>query len=82
MSGVRKVCRLTLLLCIVGGALTFEGLSAHAQDSQKVEPPDGLTAVSPPVPMPAFALPGLNGEAFNSSTLQNQVVVLRFWATW
>jgi hypothetical protein len=45
-------------------------------------PPAGMAAVDPPVPMPAFSLPGLNGAPADSSALRDKVVVVRFWATW
>jgi len=46
------------------------------------EPPLGLGAVQPATPMPAFTLPVVGGEPFDSSTLRGKVVVVRFWATW
>lgn len=46
------------------------------------EPPLGLGAVQPATPMPSFKLPLVNGDLFDSSTLQGKVVVVRFWATW
>lgn len=49
---------------------------------EPIEPPMGLGEVKPVAPMPMFNLPGVNGEAFDSSKLQGKVVVVRFWATW
>ena len=46
------------------------------------EPPLGLGAVQPATPVPSFKLPLVNGDLFDSSTLQGKVVVVRFWATW
>ena len=82
MRGANKIGRLTLLVALLGATLTWGLPSGHAQDSKRAEPPDGLTKVSPAMPMPAFSLPGLNGDAFNSSALQGRVAVVRFWATW
>ena len=36
----------------------------------------------PPVPMPAFKLPGLNGTVGSDADLRNKVTVIRFWASW
>ena len=53
-------------------------LSAFAQSPPL---PPGLTAVSPPKPVPAFTLPGVNRPTLQSDQLHGKVVVLRFWAT-
>lgn len=82
MRGAYKFSWFTVWFVVLGAALTWGLPLGHAQDTKKVEPPEGLTKVSPTVPMPTFSLPGLNGDAFNSSALQDQVVVVRFWATW
>lgn len=42
---------------------------------------DALQPVKPPVPMPAFQLPGLNGGG-SDADLRNKVTVIRFWASW
>jgi hypothetical protein len=44
--------------------------------------PAGLFEVSPPVPLPKFTLPTLQGAPMEVSSLQGKVVVVRFWATW
>jgi cytochrome oxidase Cu insertion factor (SCO1/SenC/PrrC family) len=82
MSGQYQVWRLTALLFFVSMALIVGFPSSYAQGGEKSGPPDGMATVSPPVPMPEFSLPHLNGEVFQSSALQGQVVVVRFWATW
>lgn len=41
-----------------------------------------LQPVTPPTPMPAFQLPGLNGSSGSDTDLRNKVTVIRFWASW
>jgi len=43
---------------------------------------DTLSPVAPPVPMPAFKLPGLNGTVGSDADLRNKVTIIRFWASW
>ena len=43
---------------------------------------DALTPVTPPTPMPAFKLPGLNGSSGSDADLRNKVTIIRFWASW
>ncbi len=43
---------------------------------------DALQPVTPPAPMPAFQLPGLNGTSGSDADLRNKVTVIRFWASW
>ncbi len=43
---------------------------------------DALAPVSPPVAMPAFKLPGLNGSSGSDADLRNKVTIIRFWASW
>lgn len=43
---------------------------------------DALQPVTPPAPMPAFQLPGLNGTRGSDTDLRNKVTVIRFWASW
>ncbi len=43
---------------------------------------DTLLPVTPPVPMPAFKLPGLNGSVGSDADLRNKVTIIRFWASW
>jgi hypothetical protein len=81
MSFTRKSSRLTCLSLIAVAALLLGSTTAIAAGGS-LEPPAGLAEVEPPAPMPTFKLPGLNGEVFDSSTLQGKVVVVRFWATW
>jgi cytochrome oxidase Cu insertion factor (SCO1/SenC/PrrC family) len=67
---------------LVGGMAVVLGASAASAAAESVTPPTGLGEVKPAAPMPTFSLPSLDGEAFDSSTLQSKVVVVRFWATW
>jgi len=75
---------LNMLVCVAvltGGAISLAtGPLARAQAQTPTLPP-GLTAVSPPKPLPAFSLPGVNGPTLQSGELKGKVVVLRFWAT-
>ena len=70
----------------VGVLMMALGLSGYAAvdiaSGGTPEPPLGLGAVQPATPMPGFKLPLVNGDLFDSSTLQGKVVVVRFWATW
>ncbi len=43
---------------------------------------DALAPVIPPVAMPAFKLPGLNGSSGSDADLRNKVTIIRFWASW
>jgi cytochrome oxidase Cu insertion factor (SCO1/SenC/PrrC family) len=80
MKRVRELGRPAWIFLV---GLTFLGWAATGTAAGKsVEPPPGLGAVQPPTPMPKFTLPVVNGEPFDSSTLQGKVVVVRFWATW
>jgi hypothetical protein len=58
------------------------GLMLGTAMGEVPEPPTGLAAVKPVMPMAAFSLPGLQGSGFDSSVLKDKVVVVRFWATW
>jgi hypothetical protein len=71
-----------LCLLLVGGMAVALGASAAGVAAEFVPPPMGLGEVKPATPMPTFSLPSVGGTAFDSSTLQNKVVVVRFWATW
>ncbi len=82
MRRAREVCRAVSLLLMLGVALALGIPPAQGQDGEPARPPEGMAAVKPPMPMPAFSLPGVNGAPLNSSALQGQVVVVRFWATW
>jgi hypothetical protein len=71
-----------LCLLLVGGLVVLFGASRASAAAESVAPPMGLGEVKPATPMPTFSLPGIDGKAFDSSTLQSKVVVVRFWATW
>lgn len=45
-------------------------------------PPSGLSAPAKPARMPAFELPTADGKTLRSQTLDGQVLVIRFWASW
>lgn len=36
----------------------------------------------PPVPVPAFKIPALNGGSGSDADLRNKVTIIRFWASW
>jgi cytochrome oxidase Cu insertion factor (SCO1/SenC/PrrC family) len=80
MSIRRKVCRPTWLSLACLALLV--GLALGTAMGETPEPPTGLAAVKPAVPMAAFSLPGLRGSGFDSAVLKDKVVVVRFWATW
>jgi hypothetical protein len=71
-----------LWLFLIGGIALMLTSPTGLAIGQPVEPPAGLAEIKPATPMPAFNLPGVGGAAFDSSTLQGKVVVVRFWATW
>jgi hypothetical protein len=52
-------------------------LAAAAQPA----PPE-LKPPAKPTAMPAFVLPTTAGAKLDSKSLQGQVVVIRFWASW
>ena len=72
------VCLLLLACCI----LMPSGSPLLRADSAMLPLPANLTAVSPPVSMPAFSLSDPGGNPMRSVDLQGKVVVIRFWATW
>jgi cytochrome oxidase Cu insertion factor (SCO1/SenC/PrrC family) len=80
MSMRRKVCRPTWLSLACLALLV--GWMLGTAMGETPEPPTGLSAVKPAVPMAAFSLPGLRGSGFDSAALKDKVVVVRFWATW
>jgi cytochrome oxidase Cu insertion factor (SCO1/SenC/PrrC family) len=75
-----KVSRPTTVLLV--SAALWLGLTLSIAQTETPAPPMGLAEVNPPIPMAAFTLPGLDGSVFDSSTLRDKVVVVRFWATW
>jgi cytochrome oxidase Cu insertion factor (SCO1/SenC/PrrC family) len=78
---VRRRDRRLAWLFLVSVVLVV-GMALRAATGETPEPPMGLAAVKPATPMPAFSLPGLQGNGFDSSALKGKVVVVRFWATW
>jgi len=80
MKGRQKVRRLAWLA--LTSVVFFVGDGLGTVTSETLTPPMGLAEVKPATPMAAFTLPSLNSSAFDSSVLQNKVVVVRFWATW
>ncbi len=67
-------CLLTTLLA--AGFLLNIGFPALATAA------DTLAPVTPPVRMPAFRLPALNGNHGSDADLRNKVTIIRFWASW
>lgn len=43
---------------------------------------NSIQQLTPPAPIPAFKLPGLNGSNSSDADLRNKVTVIRFWASW
>ncbi len=41
-----------------------------------------LAPVLQPEPMPAFAIPAINGSNYSDKDLRNKVTIIRFWASW
>jgi cytochrome oxidase Cu insertion factor (SCO1/SenC/PrrC family) len=72
------------VLCtpLVAGIAVLLGARAGSAAAESVTPPMGLGEVKPATPMPTFSLPSVQGQTFDSSTLESKVVVVRFWATW
>jgi len=68
--------------CVLLLGLVLLGWAAGTVGGGPGEPPLGLGAVQRATPMPAFTLPVVDGEPFDSTTLRGKVVVVRFWATW
>ena len=68
-------------IVVVGFGLACGGGSASWAGGTPT-PQAGLSVLSPPVVMPAFDLPRADGTRMDSATLQGNVVVVRFWATW
>jgi hypothetical protein len=76
----QKVRRLAWL--VLASMALWVGPMVGGAEGGTLDPPMGLAEVKPATPMAAFTLPSLNSSAFDSSVLQNKVVVVRFWATW
>jgi len=70
---MRFAARCTALLFAAGAFFAAAPLPTMA---------DTLQQLTPPVPMPAFKLPGLNGNGGSDADLRNKVTVIRFWASW
>ena len=45
-------------------------------------PPPELKPPEKPTAMPAFVLPTTSGTTLDSKSLKDQVLVIRFWASW
>jgi hypothetical protein len=64
------------------GLLIVCSLPSSGASGARAPLPAGLFEVSPPVPLPKFSLPTLQGPPMEVSSLQGKIVVVRFWATW
>ena len=64
-------------LCLALGPAAL----AHAAADLSAPPPE-LKPPAKPAAMPAFALPTTAGATLDSKSLQGQVLVIRFWASW
>ena len=62
-------------LCLALGPATLAHAAAGA-------PPPQLKPPATPAAMPAFVLPTTAGAQLDSKSLQGQVLVIRFWASW
>ena len=60
----------------LGIALMCCGLAAATAKAQS------FGVLSPPVPIPAFTLPGLDWKGGSDADLRNTVTIIRFWASW
>jgi len=78
---LQSVALLVSLLIVIAFASTLGTMGMSAKNDAS-DLPEGLTAASPPTPMPVFQLPALDGRTVSSTDLQGKVVVLRFWTTW
>lgn len=70
--------RLTLpprSLLVAAGLMLAVGMASPAAA-------DIITPLNPPVPVPAFKLPGINGASGSDADLRNKVTIIRFWASW
>jgi hypothetical protein len=56
-------------------------LAPLVQGAEPALPPE-LKAPAKPTAMPAFVLPTTAGSKLDSKSLQGQVLVIRFWASW
>ena len=63
-------------VCCAGLAFTLPVQAAEPA------PPPELKAPAKPTAMPAFVLPTTAGPNLDSKSLQGQVLVIRFWASW
>ena len=63
---------------LIGAALTASIASAAGLPPL----PEGLSAPAKPTQMPAFNLPKADGTSVRADSLNNKVVIARFWATW
>lgn len=70
---MRFSARCSALLIAAGALFCMAPLPAAANSLQQL---------TPPAPMPAFKLPGLNGSNASDADLRNKVTVIRFWASW
>jgi cytochrome oxidase Cu insertion factor (SCO1/SenC/PrrC family) len=68
-------------LCLIAVMAFLLGSARGGAPGDPVRLPKGLAEVKPVAPMPTFTLPGIDGETFDSATLQGKVVVMWFWAT-
>lgn len=71
---MRKTSKLLISLCAASGLMLGLSIQPAAADT--------LAPVSPPTPMPAFTIPGINGTSGSDADLRNKVTVIRFWASW
>ena len=81
MSGLSRAGRAWIWLgLIVATVLALHPLHVYAADGPAV--PQGVQAPSESVTLPAFELPGPEGNVVRAADLEGKVVVVRFWASW
>ncbi len=67
---------------LAGAALGLAlGPASLAHAAAAAAPPE-LKLPAKPAAMPAFVLPTTAGATLDSKSLQGQVLVIRFWASW
>ncbi|MPZ44263.1 MAG: hypothetical protein GEV05_12820 [Betaproteobacteria bacterium] len=67
---------------LVGAALCALLWPAPLVQAGEPALPPELKLPAKPTAMPAFALPTTAGSKLDSQSLQGQVLVIRFWASW
>ena len=67
---------------LAGAALCLALGTAPLAHAAAGAPPPELKPPAKPAAMPAFVLPTTAGTTLDSRSLEGQVLVIRFWASW